>query len=152
MPFTEFPEIKEFKKIKGKIPIWHLYTVGVGGDIFFKGLKQGKIIAGYCEGCGSFILPPRIYCPDCFIEIEEFKEVKGPFVVKAVTEVYRDIDENRFKKPVKIGIITLWDAKGGIVHLLNPEEDIEIGDTVIPVFEKKRKGALTDIKYFKLKR
>ncbi len=153
MPFKEFIEkLSKAKVQKGDIPVWHLYTLGIGGDVFYKGLKEGKIKGAYCEYCNSVILPPRMYCEDCFEKIDKFVDVKGPFIVVAYTELYRDLDDNRLDIPIKVALISVPYAKGGIIHFLNPYQEIENGDIVKPVFNKKRVGSLKDIKYFELKK
>lgn len=153
MPFKEFIEkLSNIKVQKGDIPVWWLYTVGNGGEIFYKGLKEGKIKGGYCENCESIILPPRIYCEDCFERIEKFVDIEGPFVVLATTLLYLDLDGNQLLKPQKVALIGVPDAKGGIIHFLDPETEINAGDIVAPVFSEERVGSLKDIKYFTIKK
>jgi len=153
MPFKEFIEkLSDARVQKGNIPVWWVYTPGIGGEIFYKGLKQGKIKGAYCKYCESIILPPRMYCEDCFEKIDKFVDVEGPFLVLAMTEVYLDLDGNRLKEPQKVALIGGSDLKGGIIHFLDPEEDIDVGDSVKPVFKKERVGSLKDIEFFTLDR
>jgi len=153
MPFKEFIEkLSDVRVQRGDIPVWWVYTPGIGGDIFYKGLKQGKIKGAYCECCDSIILPPRMYCEDCFEKIDRFVDVKGPFVVLAITDVYLDLDGNRLKEPQRVALIGTPDSKGGIIHFLDPDYNIDVGDIVKPVFNKKRAGSLKDIKYFTLEK
>ncbi|MEN3044975.1 MAG: zinc ribbon domain-containing protein [Candidatus Hydrothermales bacterium] len=150
MPFKDFLEsFSDIKTQKGSIPVWWIYTAGLAGDIFYEGLKEGKIKGGFCEKCESVIIPPRIYCEDCFEKIEKFIDIEGPFVVFAVTDIYFDLDGNQLDKPQRVGLMVLPNSKGGIIHFLNPEEEIDCGDNVKPVFSEKRVGSIKDIKYFK---
>ncbi|MEO0294809.1 MAG: zinc ribbon domain-containing protein [candidate division WOR-3 bacterium] len=153
MPFKDFIErLSDVKVQKGDIPVWWLYTVGNGGEIFYNGLKEGKIKGSYCENCESIILPPRVYCEDCFERIEKFVDVEGPFVVLAMTQSYLDLDGNPLDKPQKIALIGVPDAKGGIIHFLDPDTEIDTGDIVEPIFNEDRVGSLKDIKYFTIKK
>ncbi|MEN3045538.1 MAG: zinc ribbon domain-containing protein [Candidatus Hydrothermales bacterium] len=149
MSFKDFLEnFSEIKTQKGNIPVWWVYTAGLAGEIFYEGLKEGKIKGGVCKGCKSIIIPPRIYCEDCFEKIEKFIDVEGPFLVLSFTEIYFDLDGKPLERPYKVGFMVMPNSKGGIIHFLDPEVEICCGDYVKPIFSEKRVGSIKDIKYF----
>ncbi|MEM3684418.1 MAG: Zn-ribbon domain-containing OB-fold protein [Conexivisphaerales archaeon] len=123
-----------------KLPLHYIYTAGVAGEKFFSGLKQGKLIASRCSGCGTKYLPPKAYCTKCYKHVDEYHEVK---VEGRVRSVAKDPNEN------KVYCFISFDGyQGGILHLASP--DIAIGDKVVPRYKpvRDRKGRITDISFF----
>jgi len=150
-------KVKKMKEVKtwyGEIPMWYRYTYGIAGERFFREILEGeRFVGSKCPSCGCVYIPPKIYCEECFVEIEEYVTLPLQGEVYSYTILHEDLDENRMKEPVILAFITFPGAQGGIIHKLgelNPSE-IYIGMNVEPVFKerKKRSGSLNDILYFK---
>src|SRR5271166_4166505 len=78
MPIGERAEsVSEIGQWQGSIPLQYEYTAGVAGEMFLRGLMQGKILAGYCPRCDESALPLRMYCTSCYGEITKAVRV-GP--------------------------------------------------------------------------
>ncbi len=50
------------KAFPGEIPLKYIYTAGQGGELFYQGLKKGKLYGAWCESCGTVHLPPLPFC------------------------------------------------------------------------------------------
>ena len=131
----------------------YVYTAGLAGELFLKGLKEGKIIASKCSKCGTIYLPARAFCEKCFVEIKEHFEIKENGEVDTFTIQYVDKDGKPLEKPIIWAIIKYYGVEGGILHKLGEVEpdEVYIGMPVEPVFkpENERKGDMQDIMYFK---
>ena len=125
---------------------------------FLKSLKEKKIIANKCPKCGRLQLPAREACAECRVRATDWVEV-GPEGVLTIMDVafYASPDpltgDTRETPYCACHILldgckdheTLW-------HELNPDDigRAKKGMRVKPVWDDKRKGAITDIKYFTL--
>ena len=131
----------------------YVYTAGLAGEVFLKGLKEGKIFASKCPKCGATYLPARSFCEKCFSEITEHFEVSENGEVDTFTIQYVDKDGKPLEKPVIWAVIKFYGIEGGILHKLGEVEpdEVYIGMPVEPVFkpEYERKGSINDIAYFK---
>ena len=131
----------------------YVYTAGLAGEEFLKGLKEGKLLASKCPKCGTSYLPARSFCEKCFSEITDFFEVEESGEVETFTVQYVDKEGKPLEKPVIWAIIKFYGIEGGIFHKLGEvePEEVYIGMPVRPVFkqEKERKGSIHDIAYFK---
>ena len=145
---------RKTKHIKGDMDVGaFVYTAGLAGEIFFNGLKEGKIIASKCDHCDVAYLPARSFCERCFKEIKNHFEVKEDGWVYTYTILRKDKNGESLREPVIYAIIKFNGIEGGILHKIgeiDPEE-VEIGMQVTPVFKDvtEREGKITDIKYFK---
>lgn len=121
-----------------KIPLNYLYSVGIAGERFYSGLKEGKIIGSRCNFCKKTFLPPRIYCLICYRKTEDYVEIKGQGIVVALTE----------KNNIVYGFIKFGKVVGGIIHKVS--KDATIGSRVKPIFKstEKRNGDISDIEIF----
>ncbi len=152
-----FEKIEKFDKIKiwkGEKPGWHRYTYGNGYEIFFKNLMDKKFVAGKCPSCEKLFIPPRIYCEECFEEINEFVEIKELPYIYSYTFLFKDLEDNDLKEPEIVVFLKWENVEGGIIHRLKEVEieEISFGIKVEPVFKEKREGNINDILYFRPKR
>jgi hypothetical protein len=149
-------KIKKMQDVKtwyGEIPMWYRYTYGIAGERFFREIEKGKLIGSKCPSCGNIYIPPKIYCEECFKEIDEYVPISLRGEIHSYTLLYEDLDEKRLDEPIIVAFITFPGAHGGIIHKLGEvdPQDIYTGMSVEPVFKKKeeREGSLRDILYFK---
>ena len=120
---------------KGSIPLHYEYTAGVAGERFMRGLMGGKILAGYCEACGTASLPARMYCVECYSGTSSFVKVGPVGVVRALARG----DTERF------AFVEFPGTKGGVLHrLIGPGR---VGSRVKARFRPRRArtGAISDI-------
>lgn len=141
---------REYKTI-----LRYSWSSGIAIGKFLQGLKEGKIYARKCNKCKRIVVPPRIYCELCYKETDEWIEIKDSGVVNTFSISYVNADASRREEPIIVSVIELDGAtKGmGILHVLGEvkPEEVRVGMKVKAVWreEKERKGAITDILYFK---
>jgi len=140
--------------IAGEITIPYDYSTGVAGTRFFTELRDnGRIMGTKCAKCGRVMVPPRMFCEECFIDDVEWVEVGKTGVIQTFAESYLDTTGKRLKEPWMLGIIKLDNSDGGLIHYLGEAkpEDLKIGMKVEAVLKPKeeREGNLSDIKYFR---
>ncbi|MGC8566363.1 MAG: Zn-ribbon domain-containing OB-fold protein [Caldisphaera sp.] len=126
----------------------YVYTPGIQGVDFAKGLIEGKIMGMKCKDNKVYV-PPKAFCPD--FEEGSLIEINDDWIVLSYTVIYSDMYGNKLDKPKVIGVVKPKNGEGGIIHFLNISiEKLKIGITVKPVFRPKneRKGNINDILYF----
>lgn len=142
----------ETGKTVDHIPLQYRYTAGVAGDRFFRLLKQGKLQASYCRKCNKLYLPPKIFCKDCFSQLDDWKDVREDSgYVYSFTTVRKNEEDAREEERETIALVKFEGIEGGILGRLKPSrEEPKMGMKVRPVFRQKneRKGGLSDIEYF----
>ena len=132
----------------------YAWSIGVAYTRFLEELKNGKIIGRRCRECERILVPPRMFCEQCFRSTDEWIFVKNTGVINTFSLAYIDADARRIKKPIIVAVIDLDGASPGIgiLHKLGnvDPEKIHIGMRVRAVWKpaKQREGSVTDIKYW----
>lgn len=131
------------------------WTSGVAISRFLDGLKEGQLWARKCDECGRTLIPPRMYCEECFRQTDSWVRVKDTGTVATFSVSYVNNDASRRKSPILVAVVDIDGASPnmGILHLLGGVEpgDVSVGMKVKAVWKPKaeRKGAITDIRYFR---
>ncbi len=81
---------------RASIPINPVFNWSVGNwmEVFYDGLKKGKIMGSKCPACGRVFLPPRMICERCFVKAEEWAELPLTGEVQACTIASVKVAEN----------------------------------------------------------
>jgi len=133
----------------------YTWSTGVAIGTYLEGLKKGKLLGVRCRSCNRIMVPPRMFCEECFKTVDEFVPVQDTGTVNTFAICYIKTDASRQKKPQLPAVVELDGAsKGmGILHLLGEVRpaDVKIGMKVKAVWKpaRERKGDITDIRYFK---
>ncbi len=138
----------------GTMPVQFRYTPGAAGLRFYETLKKkGTLAATRCAECGKTYLPPRVYCENCFADLEgTWVEVEPRGRVHTFTLVHLDREGRRLRRPELAAYVRIDGTDGGLVtKLLNvrPEDvriDLPVEGVLLP--PRQRKGALDDITGF----
>jgi uncharacterized protein len=133
--------------LEDHIPLNYKYTAGVAGDRFLQLLKQGKFQASHCSTCNKFYLPPKIFCKECFSQLNEWKDVPED---SGYLYSFTSVANAQGKKDL-IALVKFDGVEGGLIgKLKSSKEEPQIGMKVKPVFKQKdeRSGDLSDIEYF----
>ena len=143
------PNNEEMRRWSDHIPLRWRYTAGVAGDRFLQLLKQGKIQGSVCKRCGKTYIPPKIYCKDCFVQIDDWRDVpEGSAYLYSFTELKDSGDAGS----TTVALVKFEGFEGGILAKLKlaSRETPRIGMKLNPVFKPKdlRKGDLSDISHF----
>ncbi len=147
----------ELLRITMMVDIPYNFSAGTFGSIFFRELKDSRRIMGIkCNKCGEIFVPPRVLCPECLVElsIDDCIEVSSEGTVEGFTVVnFPFIDPNTGKVrnyPYGTGNIKLDGVSNLLWHFLKESDYSKIhnGMRVRAVFEDKRVGLPSDIRYF----
>ncbi|MGH9196092.1 MAG: Zn-ribbon domain-containing OB-fold protein, partial [Acidimicrobiia bacterium] len=126
--------------------------VAIGG--YLEGLQEGKILGRLCYECRRKLVPPRMFCEQCFRPTDEWVEVGDTGIINTFSLCYVTWDMQPLKIPEIPAVIELDGAsKGiGIMHKIGGAEpdDIRIGMNVKAVWKpaNERVGSILDIRYF----
>src|SRR5712691_7925714 len=150
-------EIKENKylDVDYKIETRYSWAAGVAISRFLTELKDGRIVARKCDKCQRILVPPRMYCEQCFRPTDEWVHVKDTGTVNTFSISHVGTDARRLKTPILVAVVDLDGATPGmgILHNLGEVEPskIKVGMKVKAVWKSssERQGAITDIRYFK---
>ncbi|MDO8056522.1 MAG: Zn-ribbon domain-containing OB-fold protein [Candidatus Hermodarchaeota archaeon] len=152
-----FDKIRDPRKLRhqiGDMECDYIYTAGIAGERFYIALRdEGKLLATHCKKCNHTFMPPRMYCDLCFGELTEYKQVPPRGIIESYTITYDSRDGEPLAEPLVLAFIKIDETDGGLIHTVSQIQphSLKIGTKVEAVFEDKakRKGALTDIRYFK---
>ncbi|HZW55627.1 MAG TPA: Zn-ribbon domain-containing OB-fold protein [Nitrososphaerales archaeon] len=133
------------------------WASGVAVSRFLNELKEGRIIARKCHKCGRIMVPPRIFCEDCFRDTDEWVYVKDTGTINTYSIAHVGTDASRLKEPLYVAVINIDGASPlmGFLHLLGEvraPSDIKVGRKVQAVWKpsSERTGSILDIRYFRL--
>ena len=152
----QHPKNIEARAWRGEIPIESLYTVGRGGQIFFKALKErGELIGTRCKACAQVYVPARRFCERCFAELTEEVKVGPEGILKSFTFCFADHDRRPLERPLPLALVNLDGATTLFLHRLLGVSDpsqVHIGSRVRVVLKPKTKrtGSILDIEGFRL--
>lgn len=131
------------------------WSAGVAIGTYLENLRSGRLVGVRCRSCGRVMVPPRMFCEECFTAVSEFVPVQDTGRVNTFAICYIRTDASRQKRPQIPAVIELDGAsKGmGILHLLGEirPEDVHVGLRVQAVWRprEERRGDITDIRYFR---
>src|SRR5205814_5004517 len=98
------------------------YLWGAGEAIgrYLGGLRGGRIMGRECRGCGRVLVPPRMFCEQCFRPTDRWVEVPATGTVNTYSICYVTWDLRRLTVPELPAVIDL--EGGGILHKLGDVE------------------------------
>jgi len=140
----------------GEIPLESLYTAGLGGEMFFKALKErGEIVGTRCDPCKQVYVPARAFCERCFAELTAQVTVKPEGTLVSFTFSRYDRDAEPLEAPQALALVRLDGSTTVLLHYLLKAADpakVRIGARVKAVLKPKNKrtGSILDIEGFAL--
>jgi len=146
---------KLLKEIWNEPGLSYTWSAGVAIGTYLEGLKKGKLMGVRCRSCNRIMVPPRMFCEECFKTVDEFVPVQDTGTINTFAICYIRTDASRQKRPQIPAVVEIDGAsKGmGILHLLGEVRpaDVKIGMKVRAVWKpsRERKGDITDIRYFR---
>jgi len=133
----------------------YAWDAGIAIGRFLAELKQGRIIGRRCHRCRRTMVPPRMFCEQCFRPTDEWVYLADSGRVNTYSVSYIRWDASRVEEPTIPAVIEIDGAsKGmGIMHLLGgvKPEDVQMGMRVKAVWKpaRQREGSILDIRYFR---
>ncbi len=123
---------------------------------FCASLLERRIEALRCGGCGKRYLPPRPFCGNCRLRLNEWVPVADEGTLEAWTVQFLPILDGRTGKmrdvPYGMGLIRLDGADTTLNHYLteNDPRRLKAGLRVRAVWRDERNGAMDDILHFEV--
>jgi uncharacterized OB-fold protein len=133
----------------------YAWDTGIAISRYLQGLKEGKLLGSFCSTCERLVVPPRIVCEQCFRPMREYLPVKDTGTVNTFSISHVAWNAQPIQTPDIPAVIDLDGASPGIgiLHKLGEVDPnaVQTGLRVEAVWEpaRKRKGAITDIRYFR---
>lgn len=137
---------------QGVIRVPYTWAAGRPASRFYIGLRGGKIYGIRCPHCQLVFVPPKKTCHRCFLELDNWVEVKDTGTLVTFTIVhYFEPGLHPIRPPFAYGIIKLDGADTGMVHFIRARDYslLKEGLRVKAVFRKNPQGNYLDISYFK---
>ncbi|WP_376791707.1 Zn-ribbon domain-containing OB-fold protein [Thermoflexus sp.] len=145
--------VTEIRAWPGTIQLEGVYTAGVAGERWLRGLQEGKIYGTRCPRCRYTYVPARRFCERCLGGLGEdaWVEVGPRGTVLSWTRVHVAPDGARLARPRVIGLIRLDGADAALVHELIDEGEWETGMRVEAIFRPpaERIGSIRDLLGFR---
>ena len=132
------------------------YASGAAMERFSAGLCERRLEALRCSGCGRRYLPPRPFCGNCHLVLEDWVTVADEGSLEAWTVLNLPMLDGRTGKvreaPYGMGLIRLDGADTTLNHYLDlaDPERLAVGLRVRAVWRDELRGALDDILHFQV--
>jgi uncharacterized protein len=124
----------------------------IGG--YLDGLKKGVILGRVCHGCDRTLVPPRMFCEQCFRPTDAWTTVRDTGTVNTFSLAYITWDMHELIEPDIPAVIDLDGASPGIgiMHKLGDVDpkSVHTGMRVKAVWKppEERTGSILDIAYW----
>ena len=141
--------------LEGEPNARYAWDTGIAIGRFLAELKKGRIVGRQCHRCRRIMVPPRMFCEECFRPTDRWVVLEDSGRVNTYSISYIRWDASRVKEPTIPAVIEIDGAsKGmGIMHFLGEvkPEDVQIGMRVKAVWKpaRQRQGSILDIRYFR---
>lgn len=132
------------------------YASGAAMARFAAGLRERRIEAIQCDGCGRRYLPPRSFCGPCRQRASRWVPVADAGVLEAFTVVHLPILDGRTGEPrptpYGMGLIRLDGADTTVNHFLAESDParLRVGLRVRAVWRDELRGAMDDVLHFEV--
>jgi uncharacterized protein len=150
---------KDFRAAVGAVDFQvqarYAWDAGVAVSRYLHGLREGRIMARECRSCRRILVPPRMFCEECFRPTDRWVEVRDTGRVNTFSICYIRWDMVKLDEPEVPAVIEIDGASPGIgfMHKLGEvdPDDVRIGMDVEAVWkpEGEREGSILDIRYFR---
>jgi acetyl-CoA C-acetyltransferase len=129
------------------------WDAGVAIARFLDGLRDGKLFGRECRNCGRVLVPPRMFCEQCFRGTDAWVQVEDTGIVQTYSVCHVSWDMQPLDDPSLPAVIAIDGSDGGFLHMLGEvaPDDVSIGMTVEAVWKPvgERTGSILDIAYFR---
>src|SRR5438132_13382320 len=90
------------------------WAAGVAISRFLTELQDGKIVARKCYKCERILVPPRMYCEQCYRPPDEWVQVKDTRTVNTFSISHVRTDARRLTTPILAARVDIEDANPGM--------------------------------------
>lgn len=133
----------------------YAWDTGVAVSGYLRGLREGRILARECLRCRRILVPPRMFCEECFRPTDRWTQVRDTGRVNTFSICYIRWDMEPLTEPELPAVIEIDGASPGIgfMHKLGEVDPdaVSVGMEVEAVWrpEGEREGSILDIRYFR---
>ena len=133
----------------------YAWDTGIAVGEYLRGLKRGVILGRECRNCRRILVPPRMFCEECFRPTDRWLEVHDTGTVNTFSICYIRWDMAPLKEPEIPFVLDIDGASPGMgfMHKLGEvrPDDVRVGLEVEAVWkpEEEREGSILDIRYFR---
>lgn len=141
--------------VKAQPSLRYAWDTGVAVGRFLAELRQGRLIGRRCRRCQRVLVPPRMFCEECFRPTDEWVYLQDTGIVNTYSVSYIRWDASRTSTPSIPAVIEIDGASPGmgILHLLGDvsPDDVKVGMRVRAAWKpaRQRTGSVLDIRYFR---
>ncbi|MGH2692281.1 MAG: Zn-ribbon domain-containing OB-fold protein [Actinomycetota bacterium] len=133
----------------------YAWDTGIAVSEYLRGMKRGVILGRECRGCRRILVPPRMFCEECFRPTDRWLEVRDTGKVNTFSICFIRWDMTPLKEPEIPFVLEIDGASAGMgfMHKLGDvrPDDVRVGLEVEAVWkpEGEREGSILDIRYFR---
>lgn len=137
--------------VEHRIRAEYAWDAGVAIGEFLHGLRQGRIVGTSCRECGRVLLPPRMFCEQCFRPVDAFVDLPHTGIVRSFSVCHVAWDLRPLAEPELPAVIEL--APGAaLLHRLGGLRagEVHTGMQVTAVWRPaaQREGSILDIAHW----
>jgi uncharacterized OB-fold protein len=150
---------KEFREALGAVDFAvdarYAWDTGIAVSRFLAGLREGRVLARECRECGRLLVPPRMFCEQCFRPTDRWVQVEDTGRVNTFSICWVSWDMQPLDEPELPAVIEIDGASQGIgiMHKLGEVDPdaIRVGLEVEARWKRQadREGSILDIEYFR---
>lgn len=132
----------------------YAWDTGAAMYRFLQELRNGRIVGRTCEGCRRVLVPPRMFCEQCFRNTDGWTFVRDTGVVNTFSICHIRWDMVKLSTPEIPAVIEIDGAAPGLgfLHKLGNVAPnlVKTGMRVRAVWKPpaEREGSILDIRYF----
>lgn len=132
----------------------YAWDAGVAIGRYLAGLREGRILGRSCRRCRRVLVPPRMFCEQCFRPTDEWVDVGQTGIVATFSICHVSWDMQPLDTPELPAVVLVDGASSGmgILHKLGnvPPEGVTIGMRVRAVWKphEERTGSILDIRFW----
>jgi uncharacterized OB-fold protein len=133
----------------------YAWDTGIAVSEFLRGLRRALILARECRRCRRVLVPPRMFCEQCFRPTDRWVKVADTGRVNTYSICHIRWDMEPLSEPELPAVIEIDGASPGIgiMHKLGEvdPDDLAVDMAVEAVWapEGERTGSILDIRYFR---
>jgi uncharacterized protein len=154
-PLTDAAFRRAVGAVDFEVDARYAWDTGIAVSEFLRGLRRGLILARECRRCRRVLVPPRMFCEQCFRPTDRWVEVEDTGRVNTYSICHIRWDMEPLTEPELPAVIEIDGASPGIgiMHKLGEvdPDDLAVDMAVEAVWapEGERTGSILDISYFR---
>src|SRR5437867_7344027 len=109
----ELKEGKYLETVQKFVPRYS-WAAGVAISRFLSELKKGRIVGRKCLKCQRTVVPPRMYCEQCYRPTDEWEYVRDTGTINTISISHVGTDARRLSEPIHVAVVDIDGASHGM--------------------------------------